>query len=459
VTPVAPAATIPWYELRLDDGTTGSPASNLAADYPVPDVWAAADFSRVLVAASMTTADAAEQPDEWPVVEPLADVPSGAAWAFRGEDPAAWHGVYWAPDNETAVVLTGFGFSADDLAGVLPALQIEHDVDGPHVRSTMSSLIPVAGGPGGYYVATYGLGGTGDLPRLAQLTVSGAGAARPLSLLASEADVITPASTAFGAGFRVETSYGTHVWWQIDEGPYWAGLSAPSDEIDGLLTRVARVGDVPVPGSLTPPDQPVLGEPVTTSSWPASAPTTATPPAATTPGPSIATMGSEPAMTAVAPASFPGDGYKPPVAVGESVMLSAAQSIGQLGIEVHASEAVQAAGIAEQLESLRDADRLGDVVIIQTGTNGTVSAADLDRIMATVAEVERVVVMTVHADRPWIAPNNELIRALPDRDSNVVVLDWDHVATARPDVLAPDGIHVAEREVYAAAIAEAAGLR
>ncbi len=66
--------------------------------------------------------------------------------------------------------------------------------------------------------------------------------------------------------------------------------------------------------------------------------------------------------------------------------------------------------------------------------------------------------MTVHADRSWIAPNNDLIRALPDRYPNVVVLDWDQIATTC-DCLTADGIHVEDHTVYAGAVAEAAGLR
>ena len=47
------------------------------------------------------------------------------------------------------------------------------------------------------------------------------------------------------------------------------------------------------------------------------------------------------------------------------------------------------------------------------GTNGRIAAGDLDRMMAELAGVPRVVVMTVRADRSWVPPNNDLLRALP----------------------------------------------
>jgi hypothetical protein len=66
-----------------------------------------------------------------------------------------------------------------------------------------------------------------------------------------------------------------------------------------------------------------------------------------------------------------------------------------------------------------------------------------------------VVVLTVHADRLWIAGNNELIRALPARYSNVALVDWDQIATENPGILTSDGIHVADPRVYTDAILQA----
>jgi hypothetical protein len=505
--PVAPAPLIPWYELRLDDGSS-SPPTSIGAGIS-GQVWATPDYSRVLIAHVAATPNAATAPTDWPVVEPIADVPVGVAWSFRGDEPdAVWHGVYWAPDDDTSVILTGSGFSAAELAGLLPALSVGPDTT---VISSLSSLVPLPFGAGSLFAGHHPLESRGFEPAIATVYVSD-GVGVPLAMNAPNATSIGPMTTPFGEGFRMDIA-GTseqggslaQVWWPVDGGPFWAGLAAPSDRIDELLDHLVRVEDVaaPAPGAPPAPDPPTA--PATTVAvcgWAMNAPsphalatappqpglpattttttTTAVPPCdvppmttiAVDPGPhptttttAVETVGTvttttavEPAMTAVAPASFPGEGFKPPVAVGESVMLSAAQSVGEAGITVYAQEAIQASGVVDELERLRSIDAFGDVVIIQAGTNGTVTAEDLDRMMAAVSDVERVVVMTVHADRSWIAPNNDLIRALPDRYPNVVVLDWDLIATTC-DCLAGDGIHVEDRAVYAEAISEASGLR
>ena len=45
--------------------------------------------------------------------------------------------------------------------------------------------------------------------------------------------------------------------------------------------------------------------------------------------------------------------------------------------------------------------------------------------MAVLADVPVVVVLTSKAEREWVAGNNEKVRALPATHPNVTVLDWE----------------------------------
>lgn len=65
-----------------------------------------------------------------------------------------------------------------------------------------------------------------------------------------------------------------------------------------------------------------------------------------------------------------------------------------------------------------------------------------------------LVLVNAHGDRTWIPQNNQLLvdfaAAHPD---NVVVADWNAMATAHADVLAADGIHPsAGSDIYAQAV-------
>ena len=134
-----------------------------------------------------------------------------------------------------------------------------------------------------------------------------------------------------------------------------------------------------------------------------------------------------------------------PIAFGESVMLGAPDTLAANGITVIAAEAQQGQWILDQIRDQRAANHIGRTVIVQTGTNGTVEQELLDGIMAELPpeQTSRVIFLTVHAPKAWVAGNNERIRALPSQYPNVAVVDWDAMVTENPALLAPDGVHLA----------------
>ena len=73
--------------------------------------------------------------------------------------------------------------------------------------------------------------------------------------------------------------------------------------------------------------------------------------------------------------------------------------------------------------------------------------------MAELAGVPQVVVVTTKADRGYVPPNNELLRALPATYPNVTVVDWAIESAACPgNCFYDDGIHLPPdgRTYYAA---------
>lgn len=117
---------------------------------------------------------------------------------------------------------------------------------------------------------------------------------------------------------------------------------------------------------------------------------------------------------------------RPPIAVGESVMKGAVPELHAGGFAVYAAESKQAEWVAAMVGQLRAAGQIGSTIVIQCGTNGPVTAEQYGSIMSYLPadEVTTVVFLTVRAPKPWIDANNDLIRALPTKYPNVVVLDW-----------------------------------
>lgn len=150
----------------------------------------------------------------------------------------------------------------------------------------------------------------------------------------------------------------------------------------------------------------------------------------------------------------------PILAIGDSVMLGAANVLTQRGITVDALKSRPFRQALEIANYVKSVNRLGDFVIIHLGTNNYVDEKTLDEIMVPLADVDRVVMLTTHVPKkPWQDPNNELIRAMPNRYGNVTVLDWYTIAQEHPEYLYSDKIHLnlEGQAVYADLIMQAIG--
>jgi hypothetical protein len=132
---------------------------------------------------------------------------------------------------------------------------------------------------------------------------------------------------------------------------------------------------------------------------------------------------------------------RPPMAIGESVMLGAKAQLEAKGFVVDAAESRQGKDLVNELTQLRAAGRLGNTVVIHIGTNGEVSDETFAAIMANLPpeEVKAVCFLTVKADRPWIEGNNGRIVGLQSTYPNVHVGYWDGLVPT--EGMASDGIH------------------
>lgn len=131
------------------------------------------------------------------------------------------------------------------------------------------------------------------------------------------------------------------------------------------------------------------------------------------------------------------------LAIGDNVMLGAAEQLAQLGFMVDAAEMRQFSDVVDLVTSLKDAGQLGNVVVIDSSTNGPIQSGDLDAVMSSLTDVANVYMLTDAIDRSWSQSNNELIGSLVHRYSNVTVIDWASEAAACPgDCFYSDNIHL-----------------
>jgi lysophospholipase L1-like esterase len=97
--------------------------------------------------------------------------------------------------------------------------------------------------------------------------------------------------------------------------------------------------------------------------------------------------------------------------------------------------------------SVVQADRadgtLGSVLVVELGTNGTVTPSDFDAMMQAAAGVKRVVFVNVDVDRPWEAGDNAVLAAGVAQYPGVAVLaNWNALSSGHPEWFTPDGVHL-----------------
>ncbi|MBI5087336.1 MAG: acyltransferase [Actinobacteria bacterium] len=155
-----------------------------------------------------------------------------------------------------------------------------------------------------------------------------------------------------------------------------------------------------------------------------------------------------------------------PLAIGESVMLGAQPQLEAGGFTVIAVKSAQGADIANTIGQLRAGGQIGDTIVIQSGTNGSVSAETYAQMMSFLPpdSTPKVIFLTVRAPgKGWIDGNNENIYALPGQYPNVTVLEWkSFVDNGLVPGMAGDGIHLgtnAAKQTYANMIFDVIGRR
>ena len=205
--------------------------------------------------------------------------------------------------------------------------------------------------------------------------------------------------------------------------------------VPGVIDPTLDPSNSAVPGASGPP----------TTVAATTVPPTTVPPTTVPPTP-VGQLGVVSSLDGLAPLAIPptASGF-PLVALGDSVMLGAAEELQARGFQVDALQSRQMQAFVPTMQALKDNGTFGSVVVIHLGTNGGFSQETLDAMLATVADVPVVLLLTGKADRGWIADNNAKLRAVPATHANVTVVDWEVLsASCQGRCFYDDGIHLTQ---------------
>ena len=170
--------------------------------------------------------------------------------------------------------------------------------------------------------------------------------------------------------------------------------------------------------------------------------TTTTLPGAATTVPTTAAPG--------APTTVPGTPVSTVTAIGDSVMLGAYVPLKSTidtmfnadvtGID--AAESRQFSTGVDLIQSYKDKGQLGQIVLVQLGTNGPIDPGDFDRMMGILADRKKVLLINAKEPRSWEQQVNDTLADGAKRYKNAVLVDWHSFGSAHPEFFYDDQIHL-----------------
>jgi lysophospholipase L1-like esterase len=191
---------------------------------------------------------------------------------------------------------------------------------------------------------------------------------------------------------------------------------AKTSSSPAAASRAVHVPGTPDP----PPPSPASGAPSTTSAPPASTTTTTTTTTAASVGGHV-------------------------TAVGDSILIDMQPNLQAdvPGIAVDGAVSRQFETGIGVVQADRAAGALGSVLVVELGTNGTVTSGDIDAMMAAAAGVKRVVFVNVDVPRSWMQSDNATLAAGVARYPGVAVLaDWFSLSSPHPEWFTADQVHL-----------------
>lgn len=81
-------------------------------------------------------------------------------------------------------------------------------------------------------------------------------------------------------------------------------------------------------------------------------------------------------------------------------------------------------------------------VVFNLGNNNALSEATVIEIFEIVKNQPQVIVVNTAVPRAWKDSNNAIISKVASNYSNVKIIDWDRISKGRPELFAPDGVHL-----------------
>ncbi|WKB35323.1 hypothetical protein QS257_17220 [Terrilactibacillus sp. S3-3] len=145
-------------------------------------------------------------------------------------------------------------------------------------------------------------------------------------------------------------------------------------------------------------------------------------------------------------------------AIGDSIMVDVTPFLKKQfsNVVVDAKVGRQMNEAMGTIQQLKKTGKLGDVVIIELGTNGPFSMKQLISMMNAIGADRRIILVNVRVPRPWQASVNDSLQQAAKMYPNAALVDWYSKSASHGDYFTPDAVHLKPNgaQVYASLLAK-----
>jgi len=146
-------------------------------------------------------------------------------------------------------------------------------------------------------------------------------------------------------------------------------------------------------------------------------------------------------------------------AIGDSVMLGAAPYLEKVlpGIIVDGEVGRQIYQAQDVVNRLKQEGKLGDIVIIELGSNGPFSEKQMTSLLASLGNDKKIVLVNTRVPRAWESTVNSDLQKIAAEMPNTTLVDWFSASQGHDSYFYPDGVHLTPEGAgyYAAMLSQA----
>ncbi|MCB8816730.1 acyltransferase family protein [Desulfosporosinus shakirovi] len=132
--------------------------------------------------------------------------------------------------------------------------------------------------------------------------------------------------------------------------------------------------------------------------------------------------------------------------IGDSLMINLEPVLHNRlpGIVIDAQLGRQMYQAPDLISRLQKEGKLGKIVIIELGSNGSFTEKQLKETLDSLQRTEEILLVNTRVPKPWETEVNETLTKVAESYPNTKLIDWHLISSGHEDYFYPDGVHLTQ---------------